>query len=141
MGGDTQSCYVQVLLRALTALLALAMLAGCGDDDEKAASASVSLEGTPWVLAGGIDVLGWEQAAPSAAFAGGKMAGSGGCNRYSAPATIDGSALTLGTAVTTKMACGSPANEVEQAFHTALERVAAWRIRSICSLMVDSFSM
>jgi heat shock protein HslJ len=119
----------RMLLRLATALLALAVLGGCGSGDEQPAQASsLPLAGTPWMVSSGIDVPGWEQVKPSATFAEGKMAGFGGCNRYSASATVDGSALILGTAATTKMACGSPATEVEQAFHTALEDVAAFRI-------------
>lgn len=126
-----------VLLRLLTALLALAVLAGCGDDEERPAQAA-SLEGRPWMLTGGIDVPGWQQATPSATFADGKMAGSSGCNRYSAPAKFDGTSLTLGAAVTTKMACGSPGGDVETAFHSALQRVAHWRMAGRDLVLLDA---
>lgn len=127
----------RMLLRVLTALFALAFIAGCGNDEKQAQAPSASLEGTPWLLSGGIDVPGWQQAAPSARFADGKMGGSGGCNRYSAPAEIDGSSLTLGSAVTTKMACPSPGDEVERAFLSALESVQAFRIEGDALTLLD----
>jgi META domain len=59
-------------------------MAGHGGDEDHAAGAS-SLCGMPWVLAAGLDVAGWERAAPSATFADGRVAGSTGCNRFTAP--------------------------------------------------------
>src|SRR5687767_10749075 len=109
------------------ALLGLAMVSGCGDDQGRAAS-SPPLEGTPWVLSSGLDVSGWEQVAPSATFADGRMSGSNGCNRYSASYTLDGDTLELGQAMSTKVGCTPLADQVQSAFTAALERVASYRI-------------
>jgi META domain len=49
----------------------------------------------PWVLTAGVDVQGWEDAAPSASFEDGRLSGSTGCNRYSGPYTVDGDTLEL----------------------------------------------
>jgi heat shock protein HslJ len=72
------------VVRAVRAVLVVAVvaafIAGCGDDDGDAADPS-SLEGMPWVLVDGIDVEGWEAAAPSATFEEGRVSGSTGCNR------------------------------------------------------------
>ena len=108
-------------------LLISLVLFACGGDDEPAAAAP-ELAGTSWVLAGGIDVPGWEQVAPSAGFADGKLTGANGCNRYSTSYTLEGEALKLGDVATTKMACGAPGAAVETAFMDALGRVAAARI-------------
>ncbi|WP_329381803.1 META domain-containing protein [Streptomyces sp. NBC_01351] len=43
------------------------------------------------------------------------VAGSLGCNRFSAKATVDGSTLTFGPLTSTRMACEGPAGEVERA--------------------------
>ena len=53
------------------------------------APASPSFRGVPWALAGGIDVAGWEDVAPSATFTDGRVTGSTGCNRFTAPYTLD----------------------------------------------------
>ena len=108
-------------------LLISLVLFACGGEDEQAAAAP-ELAGTSWVLAGGIDVPGWEQVAPSAGFADGKLTGANGCNRYSTSYTLDGEALKLGDVATTNMACGEPGAAVETAFMDALGRVAAARI-------------
>jgi heat shock protein HslJ len=86
------------------------------------------LEGVPWVLAAGLDVAGWEEVAPSAAFEDGRVAGSTGCNRYTGPYTVDGTSLQLGPLAVTLMACLPPRDAVERAFVAALERVAGWRV-------------
>ena len=87
-----------------------------------------ALEGTPWVLASGLDVEGWEEAAPSATFEDGRVAGSTGCNRYTGPYTLDGELLALGPLAVTLMACPPPRDAVERAYVAALERVAGWRV-------------
>jgi heat shock protein HslJ len=99
-------------MRRLLLLLGVAVLAGCGDDGDVA-----SIEGVPWALASG----------PSATFADGTVAGSTGCNRFSAPYTVDGDALSIGEVVTTRMACPPPADAVERDYLAALERVARWQ--------------
>jgi heat shock protein HslJ len=84
------------------------------------------LEGIPWVLASGLDVEGWEEAAPSATFEDGRVAGSTGCNRYTGPYTLGGGSLALGPLAQTMMACLPPRDAVERAYVAALERVAGW---------------
>ena len=103
------------------------LVAGCGGEDSSVGDVS-SLEGVPWVLAAGIDVEGWETAAPSASFEDGRITGSTGCNRYGGPYTVDGSTLEVGLLMQTLIGCPPPAGEVESAFVAALEQVAGWRI-------------
>ena len=111
----------------LAALLVTVAISGCGEDDQPAADAS-ELEGVPWVLASGVDVAGWEDVAPSATFADGRVAGSTGCNRFSGAYATDGESLELGQVASTEMACAPPAGEVESAFVAALQRVAVWSV-------------
>lgn len=56
------------------------------------------------------------------------MAGSTGCNRYTAPYTLDGDQIQLGPAAATQMACPPPLDEVERSFLDALDRVERWSV-------------
>ena len=103
----------------LALLLGVAVLAGCGDDGgDGAAATAPSFEGVPWALASG----------PSATFKDGTVAGSAGCNQYTASYTVDGDALEIGTVASTNMACPPPADRVEREYLAALERVAGWQM-------------
>jgi heat shock protein HslJ len=121
----------------LVALLVLATVAGCGGEDEAPADFS-TLEGTPWVLASGLDEEGWETVAPSATFDRGRVAGSTGCNRFNGPYTVDGDAPELGQLAMTGMACLPPADGAEREYTAALERVAAWRSEDEELVLLDA---
>ncbi len=59
----------------------------------------------------------------------GRVTGSGGCNRFAAPYTLDGPVLSIGPAASTRMACPDPGvMEQESAFLAALGRVARYEI-------------
>ena len=88
----------------IVAVLVLASAAACGEDEAGSPDPS-SLEQVPWLVVSGLEVEGWEDAAPSANFEGGRIAGSTGCNRFTAPYTVDSDALELDPIVATKMAC------------------------------------
>ncbi len=104
-------------MRRLLLVLGLAVMAGCGDDSGGGAAASAaSIEGVPWALASG----------PSATFTNGTVAGSTGCNRFTATYTLDGDALEIGRVASTQMACAPPADKVEREYLAALDRVAGW---------------
>lgn len=59
---------------------------------------------------------------------GGLFSGSGGCNRYSGTATLDGAAITFGQVAATMMACVPALMDQEQRFFAALATVKAWRL-------------
>jgi heat shock protein HslJ len=95
------------------------------------------LEGVPWIVSAGLDVAGWESLAPSATFADGTVAGSTGCNRFTARYTLVGDGLEVGPIASTKMACVPPADQVERAYLDALGRVAGWRADGTDLVLVD----
>jgi heat shock protein HslJ len=62
---------------------------------------------------------------------GDRVGGSAGCNAYSAEYKVNGSSLTISQAVSTLMACETPAGVMEQeaAYLKALENAAAFKVR------------
>lgn len=115
----------------LAALLALApSLAPAGAAALAAASppAAAQLDNTAWVvslLEGRAPLSGTSL---SLRFEGGRVAGSDGCNRYSAPVTIQGTALRVSApGISTKMACPPPVMRQAEAFQVALGRVQRQR--------------
>lgn len=54
--------------------------------------------------------------------------GMGGCNRYAGSATIDGKEIKFLPMASTRMACSPAVMRQEAKFHSALEKVRAWRI-------------
>ncbi len=113
---------------------ALLLLGACGStaSDEPAATTSgPPLEGTAWQVVTAVAEDGERLDVPddvtaTVTFEDGTASGSGGCNRWSAPYELDGSALTIGAAAATMMACPGAGGEVEAAFLGALLRVATW---------------
>jgi heat shock protein HslJ len=92
------------------------------------------LVGTNWQLAALLDNQG-QLTAPvggkpmTAEFTPDRIAGSGGCNTYSAGYTITGDRLTISQAISTMMACPEPGvMEQEAAFLALLEKVAGFAI-------------
>ncbi len=89
-----------------------------------------TIEGITWKLTS-FDSAGTSTTVPAgvsadARFDGGKVAGSGGCNVYSGPATISGATIKIGLLVSTQMACTGPANDVERAYLANLEKAASF---------------
>jgi heat shock protein HslJ len=68
----------------------------------------------------------------TAEFAGGKVAGSAGCNNYTASYTVSGASLTIGPAASTMMACDQPAGVMEQeaAFLAALQAARSFDLQA-----------
>ena len=95
------------------------------------------LQGVRWVLvsylnAAGESVTALADREVTAEFnADGRVAGSGGCNRYFASYTVDGANVIIGQAGSTMMAC-EPVEVMEQeaAFLAALGTAATWHIEN-----------
>jgi heat shock protein HslJ len=99
------------------------------------AGSTTALENTTWVLAEKT-ALGAElgDVVVSATFANGSVSGTGGCNTYNAPYTVDGSKLTIGPNIaSTQMACG--------AAETAVERVVLQRLPKVASYAIDGSTL
>lgn len=93
------------------------------------AEAAPALFGTTWLaedIEGG-GVIDYAQSTFSVA-ADGKVAGSGGCNRYFAQAEVRDGAIRIGKAGATMMACAPALMDQERKFLAALEKAASYRI-------------
>ena len=97
------------------------------------------LRGQPLVLVSGIDLpQDVAVARPSATFENETVAGSTGCNRFTAGFTIDGASLGIGEIATTRMACAPPADAIERDYLAALGKVAGWRTEDDAIVLVDA---
>jgi heat shock protein HslJ len=101
------------------------------------------LDGTGWVLSpssplpvdlGDVEV--------TAEFAAGRMAGTSGCNRYTAGYAVDGSSLTIGPGIAvTRRWCGGLRDEVERAYLERLERVRGYAVDDDGLTFTDELSV
>ncbi len=93
------------------------------------AGAPAGLPGTSWVVTkvGGSDTIA--DARPTIAFGtDGQMVGTGGCNGYGGPYTIDGDAIDVGELASTLILCEGEVGTQEAAFMAALNGAQTWRI-------------
>jgi heat shock protein HslJ len=97
---------------------------GSGDD-----ATAAELAGTSWVLidlGGSDDFLG---TTVTLAFGeDGSVTGSGGCNTYQGPYAVSGMEMAIGPLASTKVACESPAGDIEVTYLAALDAVGLWSI-------------
>ena len=104
--------------------------------------AATDLDNTNWALTPYLDGTALQQPPADAevtlTFADGAAGGKSGCNRYRSAVAIGDGTLTFGPAMCTKIACPTPAMEVEQAYLRALEVVATWRIADSALELRDS---
>lgn len=98
---------------------------GCGD-----APAPPALEGMEWVLTHleGEAVPAGVEATLHLDGETRRVTGSGGCNRFSGTYTLTGGSLVFGGVAATRMACPSPALEVEDAYFRVLGMVGSYEI-------------
>jgi heat shock protein HslJ len=118
---------VPKLLAASSALFLATLLAGC--TAMTAAPEPPPLDGTSWVLSSlpGRTLVGRQPATLS--FERGRVQGSDGCNRYSAPYTVKGSALEVSPrGVSTQMACPPEQMKQAEAFTAALSMARSYRV-------------
>lgn len=67
---------------------------------------------------------------------GGRVAGSGGCNRIMGSYRLDGPTLAFGKVASTMMACPDGMDQ-ERAFFQTLEQVRSWHVRSDSLDLID----
>lgn len=109
-------------------------LAGNGDETNILVELVKSAAATPLALNGrwraetirSRRVLGDPQTVIEIA-ADGKVTGSGGCNRISGKATVEGAYLSFGPMISTKMACAPAIMDQESKFLSALGDTRLWR--------------
>lgn len=58
---------------------------------------------------------------PTLLIEGGRISGTGGCNRYAGEITLSGDAIDIRNVASTEMACSPAIMEQERLFHTLLE--------------------
>lgn len=100
------------------------------------------LENVTWVLSGivkGDAVVSTAiDSEITATFAAGTVAGSAGCNLYSAPYTMDGNTLTVGVMTSTEKACEQERNERETTYLAALQGIASYQIERDALTLFDA---
>lgn len=96
---------------------------------------NATLEGTAWNAISYNNGQGGAQSLAigseiTAVFEGGEMSGNAGCNTYNASYEVDGENITIGPAISTRMACAEPEGVMEQetAYLAALETAATFRV-------------
>ena len=114
------------MYRSAAALAAGLLLSACS---MMSAGDSAPLDGTAWALASLPGQALVPGASVSARFEGGRIQGTDGCNRYSAPYEQNGPALRVGPrGASTLMACPPAVAKQAEAFMAALSRASAHRI-------------
>ncbi|MGE5602471.1 MAG: META domain-containing protein, partial [Nitrososphaerales archaeon] len=123
----------------LTAILVLLLILVASVTVASAARSATQnppgLEGVRWVLVSFKDAQGKVASAIPGAdayaeFANGKVAGSTGCNRYTAPYEATGNSLKVGQTATTMMACAMPVMDQEAAYLANLQAAATYKIEA-----------
>jgi heat shock protein HslJ len=127
-------------MRSIGAVVAaaacLALAAACASRDGAPPSGSAEttslkkLAGVTWTLVSlGGEPVPQGTRLPTIAFDGARIAGLGGCNRYSGQVqeTTPGT-IAVGPVASTKMACPPPAMDVESRFFSVLAQVTQYRL-------------
>jgi heat shock protein HslJ len=115
----------------ITTGLVVSLFAASGWPIIGASTDSPPLDGTAWTLTS----LGGRTpptgATATARFEGGRVQGTNGCNRYSAPVVIQGTKVEISpNAATTNMACPPDMMKLADAFMAALVSAKSYRISS-----------
>ncbi len=101
------------------------------------------LQGTLWRIQAASGAEGQPRPIPedveaTLRFEAGRVAGSGGCNRFSAECRIDGERLEIGLIASTMMACPEPAASIEAAVLQALALIATWAVEEGSLVLRDA---
>jgi heat shock protein HslJ len=96
------------------------------------------LPGTAWRLTilDGVDVP--RDAGMTLAFGADQASGSGGCNTFGGPYTVDGLDLRFGDIASTLIGCEPPVGDREVAFHAALADTVSWTVVEGQLVLVDA---
>jgi heat shock protein HslJ len=147
---DQESAYLAALESAASYQIAEGKLQIANADGQRVLTFSVlesaPLTGTTWQLTGYNDGQGGYVSVLSgteitAVFGDdGKVAGSAGCNNYTASYALQDTAITFGSAATTRKMCDQPDGIMEQesAFLAALESAAGYQIEGDVLMLTDA---
>jgi len=109
----------------------VASLLACGWPTIGASADSPPLDGTAWILTSLGGRITPIEATATAQFDSGRVQGTNGCNRYSAPVVIQGTNVEISSkAATTNMACPAEIMKLADAFMTALVSARSYRVSS-----------
>jgi heat shock protein HslJ len=116
-------------LVALVAVSLAVLLGGCQLGGDPSDDASGGLVGTAWVVREIAGTTTLADSRPTMAFGEDRsVTGSGGCNTYQGPYAVSGMEMAIGPLASTKMACESPAGDIEVTYLAALDAVGLWSI-------------
>lgn len=112
---------------AATSLVAAGLLAGCAGPG--LSSGPSPLDGTAWMLTElNAQSPSPDAPAPTLRFAGDRISGGDGCNRFVGPVMVRGSALRIGRDLaSSRRACGDAVIAGAEAYSRALARTVAYR--------------
>jgi heat shock protein HslJ len=110
---------------AVSSVVLLGLAAGCGSGS---GGDPADIEDKPWQLTSATGLTIPDGVVPSAAFTGGNVFGTAGCNTYRASYTLDGDSLEIGEPAGTLIGCPPPVDEFEHAYLDALGQVASWEL-------------
>jgi heat shock protein HslJ len=98
-----------------------------------------TLNNTAWTLSGLAGRTLPTGSTPTMQFDAGRVQGSDGCNRYSAPYTAVEGRFELGSpGVSTQMACPEPITRLASDFNAALARARSYRIDGTALVLLDA---
>jgi heat shock protein HslJ len=124
--------------RAIAILLAGVALGllGCASGDDASDLEDIRWKMSAYAVDGEmVDAL--DDASVTAAFDGSAVSGSGGCNSYNGSYVAEGSAIEIGPAAATLMACPEPIMAQEQAFFAALSEAAEYQVTETELTLLD----
>ena len=124
---------IAALAILVVVLASVALVSAAPSPATRVAQSPSDLEGVRWLLVSYQDKAGdladaLADAPATAEFAAGKVAGSAGCNNYTAAYEVKGDSMTIGQAASTMMMCPAPIMEQETAFLAHLQAVAQYAI-------------
>jgi heat shock protein HslJ len=132
--------FVVAVVLAVSMGGALTACSGDGGKGSSTNSGQAEITGVQWVLDTAALVRGAGDVVVTAQFANGQMTGDSGCNRYFATYTAKPATgtMTLGPVGGTRIACEGTANDVEQAYLAALDKVQQYRATSDSLRLLDA---
>jgi heat shock protein HslJ len=112
---------------------------GCAGTQERAADPAVALVGPVWA----VEALGEKAVLDNALITlqldgAGHASGSGGCNRYGGPYTLEGETLRFGALAATKMACEEGVTDQEQRYFDLLAAVSRYALADDGALLLTT---